>query len=327
MINLNNTARLLIVLWGTWLSSVAFAQEADYKALTDAAVEEHSLGHFEEARALFAKAHALNPNARTLWGMGAAAFEARQYVDAIGLLEAALQDSRKPLTAAQKKQAESLLRRSQDFVTRLRVRIQPKSARLTVDGRGVERGQTEIIMLDPGTHHIAAYAEGHEEWERAMRWEAGHALLDIVLRPSGKGGQDEARMATSSQDPTPPDASGRAAQPAGPLRTLKWVSLGSTIAALGVAGAGIGLRQRAVHAWNDDVKCPEPKSGSCSKIRATIAKWELMGIAAAATAGVFAALTTTFFLLDRPKAGKTSALTTTCAPFAAQAGVLCAFRY
>jgi len=107
-------ASLLVVLWSCWLCASAAAQPSDYKALTEAAVEEHSLGHYEEARALFAKAHAINPNARTLWGMGTAAFEARQYVDAMQLFQAALSDTRKPLTEAQSKQAESLRKRAED---------------------------------------------------------------------------------------------------------------------------------------------------------------------------------------------------------------------
>src|SRR5262245_12054084 len=86
-------ASLLVALLGSWPPASAAAQQDDYKALTEAAVEEHSLGHYEEARALFAKAHAINPNARTLWGMGTAAFEARQYVDAMQLFDAALRDT------------------------------------------------------------------------------------------------------------------------------------------------------------------------------------------------------------------------------------------
>ncbi len=52
-----------------------------YRAAIDAAVQEYELNHFEESREQFARAHALNPNARTLRGLGVADFELRRWTN------------------------------------------------------------------------------------------------------------------------------------------------------------------------------------------------------------------------------------------------------
>src|SRR5262249_43441282 len=54
------------------------------------AVAEYDAGHFEEARALFRRAQAEAPSARTLRGIGMASFELRDYVEADRALAAAL---------------------------------------------------------------------------------------------------------------------------------------------------------------------------------------------------------------------------------------------
>src|SRR5262245_44240118 len=67
---------------------------AAYRSAVDDAVSEFAAGRFEEARALFKRAHQLSPNARTLRGLGMTAFELRAYVQAIRELRAALADTR-----------------------------------------------------------------------------------------------------------------------------------------------------------------------------------------------------------------------------------------
>lgn len=316
---------LVLSCW-SFLCSSACAQDDDYKGLTAAAVEEHSLGHYEEARALFAKAHAINPNARTLWGMGTAAFEARQYVDAIQLLDAALTDTRKPLTAAQRKQAESLRERSEDFIVRLHVTLRPNNASLSVDGHVVQPNSSGVVILDSGMHQIVAAADGYDDWVRGLRWSAGEASLAINLKRNG---------ATTSQNDKPADdgtaqaeqTKDFAAKSTGALGVLKWVALGSTVAAAAVAGVGFGKRQAAAHAYNDDVKCPEPKESTCSNIHASGQKWKTMGIVGSAAAGAFAVSTVVLFILDRKKHTNSEAPALACAPYGASVGLVCAARY
>lgn len=318
-------AGLLLALSSGFLPASAGAQQNDYKALTDAAVEEHSLGHYEEARALFAKAHAINPNARTLWGMGTAAFEARQYVDAMQLFDAALRDERKPLTDAQRKQAEALRKRAEDYVVRVEVSLEPRSARLSVDGRDAERTSSGALLLDAGMHQLVASAEGYEEWVRAIRWEAGTASLEIKLQPRSAAGGEQASAGASPPTDSAGGARSEPARATSALGVLKWVALGTTLAAGGIAGAGIGLREQTAKEWNDERQCPRPMNQTCPSLPATEKKWRTMAIVGGATAGVFAALTVVFFVMDRGKADGTRQSRTMCAPDGP--GALCTVRF
>jgi tetratricopeptide (TPR) repeat protein len=87
---------LLAVLAQAHAASLARAQEAsagsreDYKALIKQAVQEFEAANWPEAFALFKRAHDIEPNARTLRGIGIAAYEMRDYVQSIGYLQTAL---------------------------------------------------------------------------------------------------------------------------------------------------------------------------------------------------------------------------------------------
>ena len=324
--SLRTCAALLALLLSVCaLRSPAHAQNEDYKALTDAAVEEHSLGHYEEARALFTRAHAINPSARTFFGMGVAAFEARQYVDAIRLLEQARADTRRPLTAAQRKQTESLLERAQAFVVRVPIRVAPKSAHVSIDGRAIELDARGTVLLDAGAHQVVISAEGYEEVSRLARWEAGHAdAFEVRLEKSqSAGSQDATPSAAPAASAARPDSSAGSTPGSRSFAALKWVSLGGTVAALGVTGAGIGLRESEAAHYNDDANCAPPdRDAACPDARKTVRKWQTMAIAGGAAAGVFATLSVIFFVLDRKPASGERRARTTCGP-AFAAGALC----
>jgi tetratricopeptide (TPR) repeat protein len=303
--------------------SPVFAQADQYRALTHAAVEEHALGHFEEARALFAKAHAINPNARTLWGMGIAAFETRRYVDAIELLKSALGDARKPLTSAQRKDAESVIERSQAFVAHVPLRIAPPAASVSIDAREVAKGGDGVVMLDPGVHQVVVSAAGYHEVARSMRWEAGPApVLEVNLEP-----KIAAPAAAAEAQPTQLASPVRTAD--GPsesrrsVRVLKWVSLGATVAAGGVMTAGLALRESAAEKWNE---CPEPMAENCPDTRATHDRWRALAIGTGVSTGVFAALTVGLFVVDRRRAAHSHGALSVCSP-AFTLGALCRLQF
>src|SRR3954468_5859705 len=68
------------------------AETPQYRSLLEEAVAEYDARRYEEARALFRRAHDLSPNARTMRGIGMASFELREYVEALRALEGALVD-------------------------------------------------------------------------------------------------------------------------------------------------------------------------------------------------------------------------------------------
>lgn len=271
------------------------SREAEYKMLTASAVEEHSMGHYIEARALFAKAHAIEPNARTLWGMGTAAFEGRQYVDAIELLKASLNDTRKPLTSAQKSQAESLIQRSSDFVAHVALDLTPVSANLTVDGHDIAPDEKGELLVDSGTHQIVVSAGGFQDHIRSVSWAPGAVKLRVRLTPLAASVNVDQPIVPAADPTQKQDVPEQRSS----LSVLKWVSLGGAVAAVGVAGAGLALRHAEAERWNNPAECPLPRYSSCSDTPKAVHRWEAMAIAGGATAGVLAITSVVLFLVDR----------------------------
>jgi tetratricopeptide (TPR) repeat protein len=138
------------------------ADDGAYRATIDEAVREFSAGRFEEARALFKRAHELSPNARTLRGLGMTAFELRAYVQAIRELQAALDDKRKPLEGELRTKVEVLLDKSRKFVGVLRLELDPRNASVLVDGKSPTFEDDGSLLLDAGTHVISATAPKHK---------------------------------------------------------------------------------------------------------------------------------------------------------------------
>src|SRR5262245_18196229 len=106
---------VLVFLAGTALAPAPSARaqsaptdpvQADSARLIAAAVAAYDAGRWSDARGYFEQAHGLQPNARTLFGLGVTAFELGRHAQAIDELRAALADARLPLDAAQRSQAE-----------------------------------------------------------------------------------------------------------------------------------------------------------------------------------------------------------------------------
>lgn len=128
------------------------AAPADYGPLIDSAVEEFAAGRWAEARALFGRAQAMYPNARALRGVGMAAYELRDYVEAYRALGDALVATRRPLSAEQRAQVEALRARTENFVGRFALEPAAAGATLTVDGRAVPLERT--LLLGIGDHEL-----------------------------------------------------------------------------------------------------------------------------------------------------------------------------
>src|SRR5262245_2196729 len=92
------------------------SEDAEYRQVVEEALAEFNRGNWEEAAALFERAHRLNPSARTLRGMGLTAYEARRYVDATRHLSEALTETRRPLTPAQREEVTQTLDRARRFI-------------------------------------------------------------------------------------------------------------------------------------------------------------------------------------------------------------------
>ena len=135
-------------------------ESAQYRSLLEEAVSEYDARRYEEARALFRRAHDISPNARTLRGIGMASFELREYVEALRSLESALADKRRPLTATQRQQVDSLLERTRAFVGRFFLKVSPKETVLHIDGAPASFESDGSLLLSFGRHSLSAEAPG-----------------------------------------------------------------------------------------------------------------------------------------------------------------------
>jgi hypothetical protein len=231
----------------------------EYDAVIREAVREFDESHWEEARALFKRAHAQRPSARTWRGLGITAFELRQYVGAIHELESALGDPRKPLTEAQRRDVQTLLVRARGFVSVLRLRVYPSGARVLLDGEPLSADAGEA-RLNPGAHTLDVQAEGHHARTSQLNLEAGaQEVLEISLLPIAVPTPAPAEAPPSPaplrpQAPPMPVAKKRS-------RQLAWSLLGGAAVtapaglALYLAAAGKGRSVNNSHCRETEIDC------------------------------------------------------------------------
>jgi Tfp pilus assembly protein PilF len=286
----------------------ARAQEpSEYESTIKRAVTEFDLGHWEEASALFHRAHELKPNARTWRGMGLCAFELRKYVEATAHLEAALVDPHKPLTAKQRNETQKVIDQARQFVSVYRVRVRPTEAEVVVDGKrqSLRDGQ---LFLDPGPHTVLVRAAGYAERRESLRTDAGvrdELAIDLEVNEPL---QERATPAEAAPAPpaevAPADDS---AQPAPSRRRVwTWVLGGATLAS---AATTVGLRIGVSRQEDDFNACTSYPGEDCSSLKR---KGETLLNATYAMAAVTGALLggsiAAFFLEGRSNAQRSVAV-------------------
>lgn len=210
----------------------AVAEPEGYRTQVAAALAEYDAGHFEEARALFLRAHELFPNARTLRGIGMTDFELRNYGDAIAQLEAALHSTARPLEGALRSETEALLARARAFVARLAIYVTPEVASVSIDGMLVQPNDPRVVLLSVGEHQLEARAQGFLTERRTLRVDGGEQRsLEVVL------------VAESAAGLGSPPAQERSR--AWYKRQWLWVSLGVVVAGAAIA-TGLALSRGQV---------------------------------------------------------------------------------
>ena len=207
-------------------NAAAAAESPEYQQAVEAALEEYRLQHYEEARSLFERAHALDPNARTLRGLGMVEFELRHYVRAAQLLEASLASQQKPLTEDQRKAVEDLLGRTRQFIALYDLKVEPEPAAFTVeiDGHRVDLGPQNKLSLEAGEHSLRISAPNAKPQE---------------LRIDVKGGEQQTIHIQLQVNSAPPPAAAPVAAPSNTRRRAAW----------GLIGAGGAVRSSARPCW------------------------------------------------------------------------------
>jgi tetratricopeptide (TPR) repeat protein len=240
--------------------------EREYQSAIDEALYEYERSDWEEAAALFRRAHELIPSARTLRGLGLSAYEARRYRDAIRFLTESLSDSRRPLTAKQREEIVATLDRAKLFVGYLKLRIEPSTApaTLTINGQVAQPDPDGVLITDAGWLDVEVRAEAYEPFVRRIRILAGeHRDFQALLVPqqtTRKPTPDVGQLTAPARPPLAAAAPASSAHGNG-LATWKWVSAATAFAALG-SGVALLVAQK-VQAPSYERQCvnnPSPES-------------------------------------------------------------------
>jgi tetratricopeptide (TPR) repeat protein len=160
-------------------------EDAAYHDLVRGALAAFDAKNWSEARRMFSTAHALQPSARTLRGLGMVAFEMGEYVEARQLLREALDDPRRPLEAELRADTEALLGRTRALLARVRLNIEPAGAELTLDGKPLARPTPRELWMKAGRHALEARAPGHRSRLFPITAAAGDdQLVEVRLEPA-----------------------------------------------------------------------------------------------------------------------------------------------
>ncbi len=262
------------------------ADAAAYREAIARALQEFNLGHWTEAKVFFTQAHALKPSARTLRGMGLAAYESRNYVEALEHLQAAVTSNVQPLTPDMRGAATRLIEQMRQFVMRVEVELQPASAELRVDGKLAPLDAEGTILLDPGEHELSVLANGFEPLRRRISTEGGRSTrLHLVLTPEPvravAPGSKPQPMAASVElarapveDTEPEPASGSSA---------RWylVGGGAALAAAGGVVLALGLAAKsAVEGAEDGVSWGRAEGANDRAVPMQVVGGVLLGVGA-----------------------------------------------
>ncbi|HKP60603.1 MAG TPA: PEGA domain-containing protein [Polyangiales bacterium] len=221
-----------VALWGTPLASRAQHLQTDappastpdtgeYNRLIEQAVLHFKAREFDSARDMFEAAHALNPSARTLRGLGLTDFECGRYALAIGELERALNETHKPLDATQRSEVQAVIAHAHTFVGTLEVQLNPSDATLSVDGVAAAPG---ALLVDAGNHLLHGRAPG---------------FVDAEWRVEVRPGETTSTTLTLEAEPPPETPPPIVLNPTEPYdatqRTAGWI-----VGGVGVAGVVLG---------------------------------------------------------------------------------------
>jgi hypothetical protein len=277
----------LLLLWMLG-AGVARADDADYDGLIRSALSEYDAGRYEEAAALFGRAHAISPNARTHRGLGLSFYEARKYALAVRHLRAALQDQRRPLTADMKSSAQKVLRQAEGFVATVHVALDPSDATLEVDGHPAELEGDELL-LDPGQHELIARAPDRAEERRIVEAISGSTSdLQLTLRSADEEAAHLQETAPPHAQPTStpaPAEATRSSPGVGPYIVMGAggaLLIGSLVTGLMANSLHADLEKRCKPECMDDGVARDKKKG---KTLVTVTNVLLAGGLATAAAG------------------------------------------
>lgn len=153
--------------------------------------------NYDAARAEFRAAYEGRPRASPLINIALAHKAEFNYPKAIEALETALAKHRDTMGAADIKAAEGELKDMRALLARMKLVVSPASAKVTIDGEALPAAALEQpIPLGPGTHKIAASAEGFTTIEQRFTVASGESTeIAVELVP------DQGTITVEAPDP------------------------------------------------------------------------------------------------------------------------------
>lgn len=167
------------------VAAPTFAQEpapSEYEIVLAQSLEAHARGDYEAARVAMERAHAIEPSARTLRGLGIVAFAQGKHLSAIRYLDGSLASEVKPLPSDLRASVQELLTNAWAQVGRYEVVIDPASGDFLIDGAEPDFYAPSVVVLVPGPHVVTARAPARAPYELKLEARAGaRETLHLVL--------------------------------------------------------------------------------------------------------------------------------------------------
>lgn len=318
--------------------AVELSSEVEFRRVVADALDEYERAHWEESEALFMRAHEIKPSARTLRGLGLAAFEARHYTDALHYLRDSLSDERQPLNEHQRTSVQTTIARARLFVAHLRVEVQPANAEVRINGELVKAGPTGEIVADVGRLDITINADGYEVWTNRLRMSGGQReilrvdLVPLAQRPTRAVAA--AKMVTTAAPTTvsaisapttlsvvsaSPTVSARStsttvfapatldaastassdSEPTSSFSTWKWVVAGGAAAAVATGGAMLLVQRLEASSYIEDCTNTSKLASDCVERKVRLGSTLWTGsIMAFSIGAALAATSITLFAID-----------------------------
>ena len=155
-------------------SGAAGAQVDPYKQHMENGVKLYADRNFAAAVAEFQAAYDARPSPNPLVNIALCDKEMFRYPQAIAALETALAKHGDAMDAGDRKASEEAIREMRGLLGSVVVALSPPGATLLVDGEELPAGAAaRPILLGPGTHKIAARAEGHTAAEQSVSVASG----------------------------------------------------------------------------------------------------------------------------------------------------------
>jgi hypothetical protein len=280
-----------------------------YDTAIATALERYRAHDWQTARAAFERAHALDPNARTLRGIALCAYYAGDYVAAAESFERALAATTKVLSAEQREQSALLLEHALHSVVQLRISADPPETIIHVNQRHVQNGERALLV--PGAYYVVAALAGHRTHTEDLVLAAGQQLnlrieLSAEISAAPRELPSDAHVLRQSAPRTPSDSpqSARMGTLAPWIAAGVTVAFGATAAGFAIAGSseldrlqGACRRQGCTAATRDSLWRASP-----------IETYDTLATAALVATVAGAATTALLFALIRPGHARATAL-------------------